>query len=355
LLLPLESASTYEKITPGFVKDHIVLLDGPSRKNVQIVTLSGLRASLDGEILTFRSTINPTSKLFQEILNPATRTSALSLLPPLPTPLPDISPVPYPQFEVPSYSPSIHLPARNHASTKPPLPPRPSNRSTPSTTSATTSRISLPFASLFGGTHAKPSAPVPASPPTSLHSFDSSQDTNAPIEISAFSVDRHIIRKDIGKEINKALKNELKAALAATSTLGNVPVPSWVLERVHDVTADWYPFIKSLPSKKKLGSEKGDKDAHGYIVNPIEENPDDVAERLQDFYLSLEQDMRASGTPFIPRRMEKETETIAEDEKNREKREHVSMESETRISQVMEAVECTITSLFYDRYELVRF
>jgi len=196
---------------------------------------------------------------------------------------------------------------------------------------------------------------VPASPPTSLHSFDSSQDANAPIEISAFSLDHHIIRKDIGKDINKALKSELKAALAATSSLGNVPVPNWVSERVHDVTGDWYPFIKSPPLKRKLGSEKGDKDAHGYILNPIEENPDDAAERLQDFYLSLEQDMRAGGTPFIPRRMEKDTETIAEDEKDRAKREHDRMESETRIREVMEAVERTITSLFYDRYEFVRF
>jgi hypothetical protein len=121
---------------------------------------------------------------------------------------------------------------------------------------------------------------------------------------------------------------------------------------VHDITADWYPFIKSSPLKKRVGSENGGKDAHsGYIVNPIEENPDDAAERLQDFYLSLEQDMRAGGTPFIPRRKEKESEMDVEDERDREKREHDRMESETRIREVMEAVECTITSLFYDRYE----
>ncbi|KIM38306.1 hypothetical protein M413DRAFT_447811 [Hebeloma cylindrosporum] len=346
LLLPLESAFTHEKITPDFVKDHIILSDGPSRKGAQIVTLSGLRGTLDGQGLTFRSTINPTSKLFQDILNPTTRTSALSLLPPLPTPLPNISPITYPQFEVPSYAPSLHLPPRTPVSIKPPLPPRPSNRPAVPAVSTASSRISLPFASLFGGNHAKPSVPVPASPPTSVRSFDSSQDTNTPIEISAFSIDRRIIRKDIGKEINKRLKTELKTALAATSSLGNIPVPSWVSERVHDITADWYPFIKSSPLNRTVGAENGGK---GYVVNPIEENPDDAAERLQDFYLSLEQDMRAGGTPFISRRKEKESETDAEDEKGREKREHDRMESETRIREVMEAVECTITSLFYDR------
>jgi len=144
---------------------------------------------------------------------------------------------------------------------------------------------------------------------------------------------------------------KLKAALASTSSLGNVPVPSWVSERVHDITADWYPFIKSSLLKKRVGSENGGKDAHsGYIVNPIEESPDDAVELLQDFYLSLEQDMRAGGTPFIPRRKEKENETDAEDERDREKREHDRMGSETRIHEVTEAVECTITSLFYDRY-----
>ena len=56
-----------------------------------------------------------------------------------------------------------------------------------------------------------------------------------------------------------------------------------------------------------------------------------------------------------PRRKEKENETDAEDEKDREKREHDRMESEARIREVMEAVESTITSLFYDRYEITHF
>lgn len=124
---------------------------------------------------------------------------------------------------------------------------------------------------------------------------------------------------------------------------------------MHDITAEWYPFVKkSSGSLKRLGPERNSKDSNGngngYVVNPIEESPDDAAERLQDFYLELEQDMRAGGTPFIPRRREREGEGDAEDEKDREKREHERMESETRVREVMEAVERTITSLFYDRY-----
>ena len=127
-------------------------------------------------------------------------------------------------------------------------------------------------------------------------------------------------------------------------------------ERVHDITTDWYPFIKSPQLKKKVGSEHGGKDTHnGYVVNLIEESPDDAAEHLQDFYLSLEQDMRAGGTPFIPQQKEKENEIDAEDEKDREKCEHDRIESETQIREVMEAVESTITSLFYDQYEITLF
>lgn len=46
LLLPTEPAHSHENITVDFVKDHIILCDGPSRDNANIVTLSGLRGRL---------------------------------------------------------------------------------------------------------------------------------------------------------------------------------------------------------------------------------------------------------------------------------------------------------------------
>ncbi|KAF4611263.1 hypothetical protein D9613_006599 [Agrocybe pediades] len=328
LLLPLESAFTNEKITADFVKDHIVLCDGPQRNGAPFVTLSGLRGTLDDQTLTFRSTLYSLSKPFQDILNPATRTNALSLLPPLPN-IP--SPPTYPQFEVPSYSSSLHLPPRAAAPNKPPLPPRPGNRSVSASSNAVPSRITNPFASLFGS---KSTAPIPPSPPSSLHSLD---DSSSPVEVSAFTINRRVVRKDVAKEINKALKNEIKSALSSTS------VPPWIAERVHEVTSDWYPFIRN----KRNGKEGSN--GNGYIVNSIEEHPDDAAERLQDFYMTLEQDMRAGGTPFLPRRRDKDGEPDPEDEKGRERREHDRMESETKIREVMEAVERTISGLFYDR------
>jgi hypothetical protein len=355
------------------VKDHVVLCEGPSRINAHIITLSGIRGTLNecviiilcdwnlllsffiSEILTFRSTIHPSSKLFQDLFNPATKASTPCLLPPLPTSLPDMTPPDYPQFIVPSYAASLVLPPRSQSATKPPLPPRHNNRTnTAANNVAAPSRLTNTFAALFGGSKSS-NPPVSASPPASLHSLDSGgQDSHAaPIEVSAFTIDRRIVRKEIGREMNKILKAELKVALNASSaSLGNVPMPSWIVERVQDVTAAWYPFVRTpsgSPLKKKLASEK-ETSSIGYFVNPVAENPDDAAERLQDFYLCLAQDMRVGGIiPFSSKRREKD-ESDGEDEQERDKREHEMMEIETRVRDVMEVVERTITTLFYDRF-----
>jgi len=188
-----------------------------------------------------------------------------------------------------------------------------------------------------------------ASPPASLHSLDSGQDSHTPIEVSAFTIDRRIVRKEIGREMNKILKAELKAALNASASLGNIPMPSWIVERVQDMTATWYPFVKAPSSsplkKKKTGSEK-ETNSIGYFVNPVAENPDDAAERLQDFYICLAQDMRVGGSS---KRREKDE---SDGEEERGKREHEMMEIETRVRDVMEVVERTVASLFYDRFVL---
>ena len=314
--------------------------------------------SFISEILTFRSTIHPSSKLFQDLFNPATKAFSACLLPPLPTTLPDITPPAYPQFIVPSYAASLVLPPRSQSSTKPPLPPRYNNRPNTANNVATPSRLTNTFAALFGSSsnYAKASnTPVSASPPASLHSIDSGQDSHAPIEVSAFTIDRRIFRKEIGREMNKILKAEVKAALNASGSLGNVPMPSWIVERVQDMTATWYPFVKAPSNstlKKKHGSEK-ETSSIGYFVNPVAENPDDAAERLQDFYLCLAQDMRVGGIPFSSssssKRRERDGED-GEDEHERDKREHEMMEIETRVRDVVEVVERTITTLFYDRF-----
>ncbi|KAF8074643.1 hypothetical protein FPV67DRAFT_1665396 [Lyophyllum atratum] len=367
LLLPLEQSSSHDKLTPDFVKDHIVLCDGPSRKNAPIVTMSGLRGILDDNTLTFRSTIHPSSKIFQELLVPSNRPSALAVLPDLPIiPSSSSSSVSYPTFVVPSHSPALPLPPRTQSSqlNKPPLPPRPANRtgSTSSTTS-TTSRISNPFASLFGGSGSnstihqpKPLTSAPASPTASLRSLDPMHTQSEPIvDVSAFTISRKIVRKDVGKEMNKALRREVKDALEAGPGL-----PPWVAERVHEFTAEWYPFVKekstSPSSSVLLGRgvrEKTAKEGRGpYVVTWVEEGPESTAGRMQDFYLALEQELRVWEGSFLGR-MRKENEHAEEGEKTEglkdEQRVKEKIDNETKIKQVIDVVEQTVCSLFYDR------
>ena len=138
--------------------------------------------------------------------------------------------------------------------------------------------------------------------------------------------------------MNKILKAELKVALSASSPSGSIPMPRWIVERVQDMTSTWYPFLKApltSPLKKQLDSEK-ETSSMGYFVNSIAENADDAAERLQDFYLCLEQDMRVGGVPFSSKRRKESLE--GEHEKARHKREHEMMESERRVRDIMEAV-----------------
>ncbi|KAF8199053.1 hypothetical protein BJ912DRAFT_950728 [Pholiota molesta] len=256
------------KVTADFVKDHVILCDSPLRKDAPIVTLSGLRGTLDIETLIFRSTINPTSKFFQDILNPTTRSSALLLLPPLPGSLPDTIPSIYPQYNIPSYTPSLHLPPRPKQS-----------QSLPSHLAQQTFRL-------------------------------------GPRWVGPYRRAR--------KGDEQGSSAEIKAALANASSSGSVPIPSWVAERIHDITADWYPFIKNptVSLQKRLANthDKSGKDhGNGYLE------------------------------PFIPRSKDRDPDSDVEDEKDREKRESDRMESETRIREVMEAVERMITSLFYDR------
>src|SRR5258707_1189339 len=298
-----------------------------------------LSSYLSSETLTFRSTINTSSKLFQDLLTPSTRTSCLSRLPPLPSLFPNIPPISYPQYQLTSHTSSLHFPPKSQTPSKPPLPPRPGIRPQPISTSRI---ISNPFASLFGVPKSAPQPPP--SPPTSLRSVDLQNDSSAPVEVSAFAVDRRIIRRDIAKETNKALRSELKAAIKSRTQTESGSLPHWVTERIHDLTAHWYPFVHARGNGAPINNGSTDtsaKDAtlQNYVINSIDENLEDISEQFQDFFASLEQDLRAS------KKVEKAPESEIEDTKDTEDREFEMMEIEAKIRETMEAVEQLITWL----------
>ncbi|KAJ7076454.1 hypothetical protein B0H15DRAFT_594689 [Mycena belliarum] len=326
LLLPLEPVANNDKITAEFVKDHVVLCDGPSRKNAHIITLSGLRGTLDGSTLTFRSTIHPASKTFLDLLSPVSRSSTLAGLAPLPH-LPTATS--YPMIGVPSYTPSLPLPPR----TPPPLPPRPSlsrGSNMGSSTHSLPSRLPNPFASLFGSNSGKhPLHQIPqtqqASPPASIHE---SAAPDQPLDVAAFTLARRIVRKDVARAIDRALRGELHTYCAA---------PLWVAERIDAFVAPWYPFTRV---KRGGVGEKGAGSSSNYLVgDPLAGMlPEEIGEMVQGFYAKLEEDLRAGGG----RRKASEASHDGDDEKGKE-------EKDAWVLEVLGCVERTICVLFFDR------
>ncbi|KAJ7920681.1 hypothetical protein B0H13DRAFT_1867405 [Mycena leptocephala] len=325
LLLPLEPAASNDKITADFVRDHVILCDGPSRKNAHIITLSGLRELLTGEnTLTLRSTIHPSSKTFMDLLSPVTRSSTLANLAPLPH-LPTATP--YPMFGVPSYIASLPLPPR----TPPPLPPRPS-LSRSSGPQSLPSRLPNPFASLFGShNNSKPPAPQTqqASPPASIHEAGASSET--PLDVPAFTLARRIVRKDAARGIDRALHGELQALCGAGAP--------WVAERVDAFVAPWYPFARV---KRSSAGEKGA--SSNYVVgDPLAGMlPEEIGEMVQGFYARLEEDLRSGGSGGGRRKASEASHHEGEDEKGKD-------EKEAWVLEVLGNVERAICMLFFDR------
>src|SRR5262249_14714056 len=142
-------------------------------------------------------------------------------------------PASYPSFSLPAHTTALLLPPRADPPlpTKPPLlPARPGSTATIASSGppagASIPRISNPFASLFGS--ATPShsltpslssstVPIPSTPTPSSAQTDP---TNALlVEVAAFTLERRIVRAYVGREVNRALKREVKEFVTAPSPL----------------------------------------------------------------------------------------------------------------------------------------
>jgi len=230
----------------------------------------------------------------------------------------------YPIFTLPAYTNTLPLPP--HVVSKPPLPPRPGQRVTTQTSS---SRLSSSFASLFGKTN-PPTAPTLPPPPQNAEHEHA-------IEVAAYTIDRRIVRKDVSKAINRALKIEVKEALSSSG------VPSWVIDHVHDFTIGLYPFTKSRDVKK------GTTSSPLYVIEPPHETAEELARQFQSFYAELEDDLLAGGSSPVTARPAREAFSEADQEKARERRPNGKAVSEQHAREILDAVERVICALFYDR------
>jgi hypothetical protein len=182
----------------------------------------------------------------------------------------------------------------------------------------------MPFASLFGG---KP----PSTPPTITALLPPTQAPLSPAEdhptfISAFSISRAIYRHDVMRDVLGALKSEL------TSTLESSGVPATVIERVQSFASPLLPFVKAPAGKKKLHDIGASPSRQGtWVVNVDAGNdrPEEMSEKFQEFYVELASHTR---TEFE----EQHGEALEE-------------EKVTKVNEVIQAVESTLCTLFYDR------
>jgi len=208
------------------------------------------------------------------------------------------------------------------------------------------------------------SQPVPAdtsSPTSSVQSleFPSIQshpaapvgDPHVVIETSVMVIQRKIVRKDVGKAMNKNVRREIKASLnplTLNTSDGVMEVPEWVVQRVLELCEFWFPFIRAPKtiSSKKFGAmgHGSEKEREQWVVNPMEvEHFEDTVDFIQDFYAKLEDYLRVE---FLGTNNHNESSDQEKTERATTTREEIMIQS------IIELVEKTVCSIFYDRYVL---
>jgi len=205
------------------------------------------------------------------------------------------------------------------------------------------------------------SQPVPvdiSSPASSVQSleFPSIQshpaapagDPHAVIETSVMVIQRKIVRRDVGKAMNKNVRREIKASLALNTSDGAMEVPEWVVQRVLELCEFWFPFIrapKTISSKKFGAAGHGyEKEREQWVVNPMEvEHFEDTVDFIQDFYAKLEDYLRVE---LLGANNHNESSGQGKTERA------TTMREEIMIRSIIELVEKTVCSIFYDRYVL---
>ncbi|KAK2463855.1 hypothetical protein APHAL10511_004160 [Amanita phalloides] len=254
LLLPTSAHSDRSPISQELVKDHVAFVDVPAN---QLVTLSALRAvlysdfkSLTGPALVFRS-----SSAFH----------VRHTLPPLP-PLPLPDPQAYPTYVLLSpLNTQLSVPATAPNTLKPPpLPPRPAPAPTSGT--STPHRLPNPFASLFRST-TPPVPPPPAA--TSAPTLTETGDTPiSMVTLSVLLIDRPILRSDVAKQVNTAIRAEISRRFGADADANHsyphhdIPasLAPWVFTFVHEfaLKVGLYPFTQRPHTRARTGGRDRD-------------------------------------------------------------------------------------------------
>ncbi|CDO69791.1 hypothetical protein BN946_scf184766.g36 [Trametes cinnabarina] len=395
LLLPRDQHPSNVPVTPDFIKDHVAFCDARASSRETSALLSpSTRASAYTALAPLPRPLSPSS-------TPTT---------PKPGQQHSHSPrnaPPYPAFAIHAHAASLPLPPRPSAHVKgPPLPPRPGARPavTAQQSSATAAaRLSNPFASLFGrATTASPTPPAspsltgslplpdPSSPSSGLSTSPGNSSAvvapatehTTPHNVPAYIIGGRIQRAQVLAGIASALRGELEDALVANG------VPAWVREKVAEWSA-WLAPVTLSKSGLAIGSKlvsglgptasPGRKASDGSVwviaddvIAGLEGGVNEVARKVQEFWYDLEEEVGkrwaedAAKKERKKRRWHRQQKNASGSEEESEKDKEDVGESEQslkggstdeerdspraiHVNHVMEAVERTVCSLFYDR------
>ena len=155
------------------------------------------------------------------------------------------------------------------------------------------------------------------------------------MEVPAFTIDHAIIRRNVSKAISKYIKAEIKDALAG--------LPSWVVDRTQNFSSSFLPFPKppARPKEGTAGNQVGSDQSSILEVSAYDDPAEEVSQRFQEFYESLEEELRVDGSPSTLRRKD---DRHSDEEKERERR-----ELDAKVQNTLEKVERALTCAFYDR------
>jgi hypothetical protein len=148
------------------------------------------------------------------------------------------------------------------------------------------------------------------------------------VEVNAFTIDKKIIRKELSKEVNRAIKSDLLLSLSSS----DVEIPSWVIDRVQAFTSFLYPFIKTSKTKK---SPLDPNAKSAYVVNDLAETPEEIADKTQKLYAAMEHELKNRKDIHIAGGDEQDVQ------------EKGTKDEEVR--KIVERVEKSICEVFYDR------
>ena len=159
------------------------------------------------------------------------------------------------------------------------------------------------------------------------------------VEVPAYAIDRALVRRNISKALTKCYKTEIKESLSG--------LPSWVIDRVQSFSSSLLPFPRpSQKGKDWNNSNQVSSDQSSIIeVSAYDDIAEELSQRFQEFYESLEDELRVDGSPSTLRRKD---DRHSEEEKAKERNELAA-----KVQSTVEKVERALTCIFYDRQVVV--